>query len=546
MDNKAQPNKRKYLSFTGIAKGPMELAGHNAAASPSSTPSRRVPGATGTAPRNAAGTGVAAPPGLALSGHAPEATRPASLNASGPNATALPGSMPSGHAPEATGTAIRNVSGTSAPIGQDLQELQTRVADLTQQSRKTRNILSTISKSLGEHQQRISVLEHPRLLDPTHRGTGQNIEPAPVTFPPGRAPVVRFSHGPPMDFSSGPPMGSSHGLSMSLSLGSPIGFPHGSSMGLSLGGPVGFSHGLHNVQTTGMRGGVPRGGNESSGPPHLPTQNVGARSNTNLNATQGQLASIARQTASANDVASSSGAPESRVFPGLGQVDLSNPSELKVFKSMLGKAFILDLFRSTDKDDGCTMYTVQSFPNFNKLLCRQRGEETRIFEHSQQSVWSEVPAVLELDTRKPTSAVLAFPRYVLDLGEVFVWKRCAETGQKQQRSSGFHLVMDVARPAKPLWLVYRYHERYPDLEHHLDLNTAYKRDPVWHPFAAAAGIEFDSALVFTSAARWKGELKYDGFAAVVDLVKGTGRVRKPTFVEPVLEEVKQEIAKGWA
>ncbi|RYP59016.1 hypothetical protein DL770_010301 [Monosporascus sp. CRB-9-2] len=393
MDDKVQPNKRKYSSFTGISKDPMELAGHNAAASPSSTPSRRVPGATGTALPNAAGTGVTAPLGLALSGHPPEAIRTASINASGPNATALPGLRPSGHAPEATGTAIPNVFGTSAPIGQDLQELQTRIADLTQQSR--------------------------------------------------------------------------------------------------------------------------------------------------------QLASTARQTASGNDVASSSGTPESRVFPGLGHVDLRNPSDLKVFKSMLGKCFILDLFRSTDKDDGCTVYTVQSFSNFNKLLCRQRGEETRIFEHSQQSVWSEVPAVLELDGRKPASPVLAFPRYVLDLGEVFVWKRCAETGQKQQRSSGFHLVMDVTRPAKPLWLVYRYHERYPGLEH-LDVNTAYKRDPVWHPFAAAAGIEFDSALVFTSAARWKGDMKYDGFAAVVDLVKRTGRVRKPTFVEPVLEEVKQEIAKGWA
>ncbi|RYP54616.1 hypothetical protein DL768_000676 [Monosporascus sp. mg162] len=446
MDDKVQRNKRKYSSFTGISKDPMELAGHNAAASPGSTPSRRVPGATGTALSNATGTRVAASLGLTLSGHTPEATRTASTNASGPNATALPGSMVFGHAPEATGTAIPNVSGTSAPIGQDLQELQMRAADLTQQSRA----------------------------------------------------------------------------------------------------PVSFSHGLPNVQTTGMGGSVSHGENESSGRPHLSTQNVGAQSNTNLNATQGHLASTARQTASGNDVPSSSGTPEPRVFPGLGHVDLRNPSDLKVFKSLLEKSFILDLFRSTDKDDGCTIYTVQRFSNFNKLLCRQRGEETTIFEHSQQSVWSEVPAVLELDGGKPASSVLPFPRYVLDLGEVFVWKRCAETGQKQQRSSGFHLVMDVTRLAKPLWLVYRYQERDLGLGHHLDLNTAYKRDPVWHPFAAAAGIEFDSALVFTSAAHWKEDMKYDGFAAVVDLVKRTGMVRKPTFVEPVLEEVKQEIAKGWA
>ncbi|RYO95670.1 hypothetical protein DL765_011170 [Monosporascus sp. GIB2] len=192
----------------------------------------------------------------------------------------------------------------------------------------------------------------------------------------------------------------------------------------------------------------------------------------------------------------------------------------------------------------CTPYTVSS--NFNKLRCRQRGEETQIFEHSQQAVRSEVPAVLELDDGKPASPVLAFARYVLDLGEVFVWKRCAETGQKQQRSSGFHLVMDLTKPARPLWLVYRYHERCPGREHHLDLSIAYKRDPVWHPFAAAASIEFDSAMAFTSAAHWKADLKYDGFAAVVDLVKRTGIVRKPMFVEPVLDEVKQEIAKGWA
>ncbi|RYP72456.1 hypothetical protein DL771_004251 [Monosporascus sp. 5C6A] len=428
MDDKVQPNKRKYSSFAGIAKDPMELAGQNAAASPGSTPPRRVPGVTGTAPLNAAGTRVAAPLGLTLSGHVPEATRTASINASGPHTTALPGSIPPGHAPEATRTAIPNASGTSAPTGQDLQELQTRIADLTQWS----------------------------------------------------------------------------------------------------------------------RGSVHRGGNESSGRLHPSTQHVSARSTTYLNATQGQLASTTRQTAGGNDVASSSGKLERRVFPGIGHMDLRNPSDLKVLKSLLGKCFILDLFRSTDKDNSYTMYTVQRFSNFNKLLCRRRGEETQIFEHSQQSVWSEVPAVLELDGREPVSSILAFPRYVLDLGEVFVWKRCTETGQKQQRSSGFHLVMDVTRPAKPLWLVYRYHERYPDLEHHLDSNTAYKRDPVWHPFAAAAGIEFDSALVFTSAARWKGDMKYGGFAAVVDLVKLTGRLRKPTFVEPVLEEVKQDIAKAWA
>ncbi|RYP34771.1 hypothetical protein DL767_004108 [Monosporascus sp. MG133] len=546
MDDKVQPNKRKYSSFTGISKEPMELAGHNAAASPGSTPSRRVPGATGTALPNAAGTGAAAPLGLKLSGHTPKATRTASINASDPNATTLPSLRPSGHAPEATGIAIPNVSGTSAPTGPDLQELQRGIADLTQQSRKTNNMLSTISNGLAEHQERISALERPQLLDPIRRGTGQIVEPAPIVFPPGRAPVVRPSHGPPMDFPSGHLMDFSHGPSMSLSLGAPIGFPHGSSMGLSLGAPVSFSDGLPNVQATSMRGTVPRGGNESSGRLHLSTRNVGARSDTNLSAAQGRLASTVRQTASGNDVASSSGTLESRVFPGLGHVDLRNPSDLKVFKSLLGKSFILDLFRSTDKDDGCTVYTVQRFSDFNKLLCRQRGEETRIFEHSQQSVWSDVPAVFELDGRKPASPVLAFPRYVLDLGEVFVWKRCAETGQKQQRSSGFHLVMDVTRPTKPLWLVYRYHERHPGLEHHLDLNTAYKRDPVWHPFAAAAGIEFDSALIFTSAAHLKGDMKYDGFAAVVDLVKRTGRVRKPTFVEPVLEEVKQEIAKGWA
>ncbi|RYP64261.1 hypothetical protein DL769_006741 [Monosporascus sp. CRB-8-3] len=529
MDGKVQLNKRKYASFTEIANDPMELAGHNAAASPGSTPSGRVPGATGTVPPNAAGTGVAASLGLALSGHVPGATRTASTNASGPNAAALPGSMPSGHAPGATGTAIPNVSGTSAPIGQDLQELQKRIADLTQQNRRTNNMLATISNGLAEHQQRISALERPRLLDPIHRGTEQYIKPAPMVFPSGRAPVVHFSHGPPMGFSSGSLMGFSHGPSMSLSLES----------------PVGISRGLPNVPSS-MRGSIPGGGDKSSGRPRPSAQNFVAGSNANLNATQGQPVSTARHAASGNDVAISSGILESCVFPGFDHMDLRNPSNLKVLKSLLGKCFILDLFCSTDKDDGWTMYTVQRFSNFNKLLCRQRGDETQIFEHSQQSVWSEVPAVLELDGRKPASPVLAFPRYVLDLGEVFVWKRCAETGQKQQRSSGFHLVMDVTRAAKPLWLVYRYHERSPGLEHHLDVNTAYKRDPVWHPFAAAAGIEFDSALVFTSAARWKGDMKYDGFAAVVDLVKRTGTVRKPTFVEPVLEVMKQEIAKGWA
>ncbi|RYP30179.1 hypothetical protein DL766_005007 [Monosporascus sp. MC13-8B] len=316
-------------------------------------------------------------------------------------------------------------------------------------------------------------------------------------------------------------------------------------MAPSLGARVRFSHGLPNVQTI-MGGNVPRGENESSGRPHPSTRNVVARSDTNPNATQGQLASTAKQTARGNNVASSSGTLESRIFSIFDHTDLRNPSDLKLLKALIGQSFTVNLSRSIDKDDDWTVYTVHRFSNFNKLRCRQRGEETQIFENSQRAVWSEVPAVLELDDGKPASPALAFPRYVLDLGEVYVWKRCAETGQKQQRSSGFHLVMDVTRPAKPLWLVYRYHERCPGREHHLDLNIAYKRDPVWHPFTAAAGIEFDPALIFTSVVHWKGDVKYDGFAAVVDLVKRTGIVRKPTFVEPVSEEVKQKIAKGWA
>ncbi|RYP30178.1 hypothetical protein DL766_005006 [Monosporascus sp. MC13-8B] len=155
MGDKVQPNKRKYSSFTGILKGPKGLTGHNTAASPGSIPSGRVPSTTGTAPPNAAGTGVSAPLGLILCGHAPQAT----------------------------GTAIPDVSGTSAPISHDLRELQKRITDLAQQSHKTNNILSTISNGLAEHQQRISALERPCLLDPIHPGTGQSIEPAPMFSP---------------------------------------------------------------------------------------------------------------------------------------------------------------------------------------------------------------------------------------------------------------------------------------------------------------------------------------------------------------------------
>lgn len=239
----------------------------------------------------------------------------------------------------------------------------------------------------------------------------------------------------------------------------------------------------------------------------------------------------------------------------LHHVDFRRQPDLKRLKSTANTPFFAPLFSSLDQYDSSATYTVQNYWNtWLYLLCRTRNEPSLISNYFDDKEWKPLPDVIELDTSaqddnpdfiSSLSPCPEFPRYILDLGEVFVQKRCPNSHQNIQRSSGFHLVMDVTKPQKPLWIVYRYHE----IGQHdrLDSTPIYKQDLVWHPFASAAGIEFDSAQVFATVAEWRGDSTPPAsFEAAVDLVKRTGKIRKPTFVEPVLREVKQEIQKGWS
>ncbi|KAK6066097.1 hypothetical protein SCUP515_10844 [Seiridium cupressi] len=139
-----------------------------------------------------------------------------------------------------------------------------------------------------------------------------------------------------------------------------------------------------------------------------------------------------------------------------------------------------------------------------------------------------------------------FPKYVWEIGEIYVRRTVRETNQWTDRSTGYHLVIDVTIPAQSVWMVYRYAEHG---DHgRIVRNVKKLKDPFWHPFAPITQDSFDAAQVFANVKDWHGEETPAGqFKKAAQLVKATGRnfPMTPMFVRPLKEEVKKVIEKGW-
>jgi hypothetical protein len=99
------------------------------------------------------------------------------------------------------------------------------------------------------------------------------------------------------------------------------------------------------------------------------------------------------------------------------------------------------------------------------------------------------------------------------------------------------------KPEKSLWLIYRYEEVGGDGQS-LKQSITYKQDNFWHPFASVC--EFDIAMVFERFEDWQGtDTPVGSFTASKKLVRQTAALIRPTFIEPVLQEVKDEIRRSW-
>jgi hypothetical protein len=233
-------------------------------------------------------------------------------------------------------------------------------------------------------------------------------------------------------------------------------------------------------------------------------------------------------------------------FEILRQTNFQRQDDLTGLRNNEDSQLLMQLFSEKDKcEDAC--YTVQRacVHMWSYLLCRSRKDARLISDFWKRDDWLNYPTFLELERNPSMPKGKYFPRYVYEVGEIFNRKVVTKYNGRQatHRSTGYHLVVDVTKPEKSLWLIYRYEEVGSDGQS-LKQSITYKQDSFWHPFASVC--EFDIAMIFERFDDWKGtDTPVGSFAASKKLVRQTAALIRPTFIEPVLQEVKDVIRQSW-
>ncbi|KAI1869670.1 uncharacterized protein JN550_005651 [Neoarthrinium moseri] len=245
---------------------------------------------------------------------------------------------------------------------------------------------------------------------------------------------------------------------------------------------------------------------------------------------------------------------ETMLVPLLHKMDFRNPQHLKALKEMENYQISLAIFHRKEKQDNDPVaYSVRrSQPFQNYLVCGERKNQNRVAHFWRQQEWANFPTVIELHGfRRDSITTPAFPKYVWEIGEIYNRRMEAITNQWTERSTGYHLVMDITSPSKAIWMVYRYAEDSDGVKISRNVTKPEKeqrRLSSWRPFTSLTGQSFDAAQVYSTVMNWHDEKTAMGqFRKSCTLVKETGRSMHPTptFIEPVLEEVKKEIEQGW-
>ncbi|KAI0862728.1 hypothetical protein F4860DRAFT_109956 [Xylaria cubensis] len=230
----------------------------------------------------------------------------------------------------------------------------------------------------------------------------------------------------------------------------------------------------------------------------------------------------------------------------LRQTDFQRQEDLAGLRSNEESQLLMQLFSEKDKcEDAC--YTVQRacVHMWSYLLCRSRKDERLASDFWKRDDWLNYPTILELDRNASMPKGKYFPRYVYEIGEIFNRKVVTKYSGRQatHRSTGYHLVVDVTKPEKSLWLVYRYQEASTDGQS-LKQSITYKQDNFWHPFASVC--EYDIAMIFERFEDWKGtDTPVGSYTTSKKLVRQTAALIRPTFIEPDLQELKEEIRRSW-
>ncbi|KAK6067921.1 hypothetical protein SCUP234_11394 [Seiridium cupressi] len=237
------------------------------------------------------------------------------------------------------------------------------------------------------------------------------------------------------------------------------------------------------------------------------------------------------------------------LLPLLHKMDFRDPDDRQALKKIEDYEVTLSLFLSDEMcENELIAYSVRCRGPFGNYLVpgdRKHPDKVSTFWCSPE--WADFPSTIELsDHREDGTNLTLFPKYVWEIGEIYVRRTVREANQWTDRSTGYHLVIDVTTPAKSVWMVYRYAEHG---DHgRIERNVKKLKDPFWHPFAPITQDSFDAAQVFAKVKDWHGEETPAGqFKKAAQLVKATGRnfPMTPTFVRPLKEEVKKVIEKGW-
>ncbi|RYP18907.1 hypothetical protein DL767_009736 [Monosporascus sp. MG133] len=187
-------------------------------------------------------------------------------------------------------------------------------------------------------------------------------------------------------------------------------------------------------------------------------------------------------------------------------------------------------------------------------LCAERHERGYARDHSDKDslkslgLRSYTQSVMELEicepSQVPTSLVL--PKYVTFLGNLFGAFSGSERGRPSYETSANNLclVMDVTKPSKSVWLVYRYEFRKGgnilEYEFHQDKDMFSTMEK-----------EFDLALVCEYIRDWEEpngscELPHLNNEKVEDAMRRTACRVKPVFTRPNLDDLLVAIEEGWA
>ncbi|RYP47364.1 hypothetical protein DL769_011323 [Monosporascus sp. CRB-8-3] len=186
-------------------------------------------------------------------------------------------------------------------------------------------------------------------------------------------------------------------------------------------------------------------------------------------------------------------------------------------------------------------------------LCAERHERGHLRDHSDKdslkslSVRSYTQSVMELEicepSQVPTSLVL--PKYVTFLGNLFGAFSGSEGGDPSYQTSANNrcLVMDVTRPSKSVWLVYKYEYREGDSI----LEYGFRQGKEIFPTVEK---EFDLALVCEDIRDWEEpndnyELPHFNKDKVEDALRRTACRVKPVFTKPNLDDLLVAIEEGW-